>query len=71
MKIMKVMSSLQARLAIAVGVSVTILWLAAAVATAHRLGREMEEVYRRRAESDGAAHPADRPARPARGKSET
>lgn len=45
MKISKVMSSLQARLAIAVGVSVTILWLAAAVATAHRLGRELEQVY--------------------------
>ena len=39
------MSSLQARLAIAVGVSVTVLWLAAAIATAHRLGQEMEEVY--------------------------
>ena len=45
MKIMKIMSSLQARLAIAIGGSVTILWLAAAVATAHRLGRDMEEVY--------------------------
>lgn len=45
MKIMKVISSLQARLAIAVGVSVTILWLVAALATAHRLGLEMEEVY--------------------------
>ncbi|MBP1847403.1 two-component system OmpR family sensor kinase [Rhizobium petrolearium] len=42
---MKMMSSLQARLAIAVGVSVTILWLAAAIATAHRLGQEMEEVF--------------------------
>lgn len=42
---MKMMSSLQARLAIAVGVSITILWLAAAVVTAHRLGRDMEEVY--------------------------
>ncbi|EJC75122.1 signal transduction histidine kinase [Rhizobium leguminosarum bv. trifolii WSM2012] len=42
---MKWMSSLQARLAIAIGASVTILWLGAAVATAHRLGQEMEQVY--------------------------
>ena len=42
---MKRVSSLQARLAIAIGASVTVLWLAAAVATADRLEREMEQVY--------------------------
>ncbi|MBX4908832.1 ATP-binding protein [Rhizobium sp. NLR16a] len=52
---MKMMSSLQARLAVAVGVSVTILWLAAAIATAHRLGQDMEEVY-----NDGLKATAER-----------
>lgn len=37
--------SLQARLALVVGLSVTVLWLAAASITANRLGREMEEVF--------------------------
>ncbi|WP_137130757.1 ATP-binding protein [Rhizobium sp. FY34] len=37
--------SLQTRLALAVGLSVTLLWLAAAAVTAHRLGGEMEEVF--------------------------
>lgn len=49
------MSSLQARLAVAIGASVTILWLAAAIATAHRLGRDMEEVY-----NDGLKATAER-----------
>lgn len=38
-------SSLQTRLALAVGISVTLLWLAAAAVTAQRLGGEMEEVF--------------------------
>uniref|UniRef100_UPI002609CDE0 histidine kinase dimerization/phospho-acceptor domain-containing protein n=1 Tax=uncultured Rhizobium sp. TaxID=155567 RepID=UPI002609CDE0 len=38
-------TSLQTRLALAVGISVTLLWLAAAAVTAHRLGGEMEEVF--------------------------
>ena len=42
---MKMTTSLQARIALAVGLSVTLLWLAAAALTAHRMGREMEEVF--------------------------
>lgn len=42
---MRMFASLQARLAIAIGLSVTLLWLAAAAVTAHRVGREMEEVF--------------------------
>lgn len=42
---MKIGASLQTRLALAVGLSVTLLWLAAAAATAHRLGGEMQEVF--------------------------
>lgn len=37
--------SLQARLALAVGLPVTVLWLAAASITAHRINHEMEEVF--------------------------
>lgn len=37
--------SLQTRLALAVGMAVSVLWLAAALVTAHRLGHEMEEVF--------------------------
>ena len=42
---MRAPRSLQARLALAVGLSVTVLWLAAASMTASRLGHEMEEVF--------------------------
>ncbi|MBV2187258.1 MAG: two-component sensor histidine kinase [Rhizobium sp.] len=42
---MRLPRSLQARLAIAVGLPITVLWLAAASVTAHRLGHEMEEVF--------------------------
>jgi two-component system OmpR family sensor kinase len=38
-------ASLQGRLALAIGLSVTVLWLAAAGVTAHRLAKEMEEVF--------------------------
>ncbi|WP_321383202.1 ATP-binding protein [Rhizobium sp.] len=37
--------SLQTRLALAIGLSVTVLWLVAAAVTAQRLGGEMEEVF--------------------------
>ena len=42
---MRAPRSLQARLALAVGLSVTVLWLVAASVTANRLGHEMEEVF--------------------------
>lgn len=42
---MKVAASLQARLAIAIGLSITVLWLAAAAVTAARVSGDMEEVY--------------------------
>ncbi|GEO87025.1 MULTISPECIES: sensor histidine kinase [Alphaproteobacteria] len=42
---MTIFTSLRARLAIALGLSVTLLWLAAAAVTAHRVGQDMEEVY--------------------------
>ncbi|MGR6467365.1 sensor histidine kinase [Rhizobium sp. PAMB 3182] len=42
---MRMISSLQARLAIVIGLCVTLLWLAAAAVTAHRLNEEMETVY--------------------------
>lgn len=42
---MKIAASLQARLAIAIGLSITLLWLAAAAVTAARVSRDMEEVY--------------------------
>lgn len=42
---MRLVSSLQARLAIVIGICVTVLWLAAAAVTAHRLNEEMETVY--------------------------
>ncbi len=42
---MKIGASLQTRLALTVGLSVTLLWLAAAAVTAHRLGGEMEDVF--------------------------
>lgn len=42
---MKFANSLQARLALVVGLSVTVLWLVAASFTAHLVGKEMEEVY--------------------------
>lgn len=42
---MRLPRSLQARLALAVGLPITVLWLAAASITAHRLGHEMEEVF--------------------------
>ncbi len=42
---MTIGASLQTRLALAVGLSVTLLWLAAAAVTAHRLGGEMQEVF--------------------------
>ncbi|WP_454747252.1 ATP-binding protein [Ciceribacter selenitireducens] len=42
---MRLPRSLQARLALAVGLPITVLWLAAASVTAHRLGHEMEEVF--------------------------
>ena len=44
---MRLPRSLQARLALGVGMSVTILWLAAALVTAHRLNHEMEAVFDR------------------------
>lgn len=37
--------SLQTRLALTIGLSVTVLWLAAAAVTAHRLTGEMEDVF--------------------------
>lgn len=42
---MNVFRSLQSRLALAVGIPVTVLWLAAAGVTVHRLDGEMEEVF--------------------------
>lgn len=42
---MRMPRSLQARLALAIGLFVTVLWLAAASVTAHRLGHEMEVVF--------------------------
>lgn len=42
---MKINASLQTRLALAIGLSVTVLWLVAAAITANRLGGEMEEVF--------------------------
>jgi two-component system, OmpR family, sensor kinase len=42
---MKSGASLQTRLALTIGLSVTVLWLAAAVVTAHRLNAEMEDVF--------------------------
>lgn len=42
---MKIAGSLQARLALAIGISITLLWLAAAAVTATRVSRDMEEVY--------------------------
>lgn len=42
---MTIGTSLQTRVALAVGLSVTLLWLAAAAVTAHRLGGEMQEVF--------------------------
>ena len=42
---MKAGASLQTPLALAIGLSVTLLWLAAAAVTAHRLGGEMQEVF--------------------------
>lgn len=39
--------SLQTRLALAVGIAVSVLWLAVALVTAQRLGHEMEEVFDR------------------------
>jgi len=42
---MRIGASLQTRLALALGLSVTLLWLAAAAVTAHRLGGQMEEVF--------------------------
>ncbi|TWD50811.1 two-component system OmpR family sensor kinase [Agrobacterium vitis] len=42
---MKKSFSLQARLALTIGLSVTVLWLAAAAITAHRLTAEMEDVF--------------------------
>ncbi len=42
---MKVFNSLQARLAMAAGISVTLLWLAASAITAYLVGNEMEEVF--------------------------
>lgn len=44
---MTLLHSLQARVALAVGLSVTILWLVAAFITAERLGHQMEEVFDR------------------------
>jgi two-component system OmpR family sensor kinase len=44
---MRVPRSLQARLALAIGVAVTVLWLVAASVTAHRLGHEMDAVFDR------------------------
>lgn len=42
---MRMFRSLQARLAFTVGLSITLLWLAAAGLTASRLGRDFEQVY--------------------------
>jgi two-component system, OmpR family, sensor kinase len=42
---MKIAASLQARLALAIGLSITLLWLAAAAVTATRVSGDMEEVY--------------------------
>ncbi|OLP44901.1 ATP-binding protein [Rhizobium oryziradicis] len=42
---MKKSVSLQARLALTIGLSVTVLWLVAAAITAHRLTAEMEDVF--------------------------
>ncbi|EJC66257.1 signal transduction histidine kinase [Rhizobium leguminosarum bv. viciae WSM1455] len=42
---MRIGASLQTRLALALGLSVTLLWLTAAAVTAHRLGGQMEEVF--------------------------
>lgn len=42
---MKIVNSLQARLALAVGLSITLLWLAAASITVHLVGQEMDEVF--------------------------
>ena len=42
---MKFLNSLQARLALSIGLGITLLWLAAAFYTANRLTHEMEEVF--------------------------
>ncbi|MCW1409364.1 ATP-binding protein [Rhizobium sp. 1AS11] len=42
---MRIGASLQTRLALALGLSVTLLWLTAAAVTAHRLGGQMEQVF--------------------------
>ena len=44
---MRLPRSLQARLALVIGLSVTVLWLVAASVTAHRLNHEMEAVFDR------------------------
>lgn len=44
---MRMPHSLQARLALLIGLSVTVLWLVAASFTAHRLNGELEEVFDR------------------------
>lgn len=52
---MNLFRSLQARLAITLGLSITVLWLAAAGLTASRLGKDFEQVY-----DDGLRATADR-----------
>ncbi len=52
---MRIFQSLQARLAFTVGLSITLLWLAAAGLTASRLGQDFEQVY-----DDGLKATADR-----------
>jgi two-component system OmpR family sensor kinase len=42
---MRALRSLQARLALAIGLSVTLLWISAAIVTATLLGHEMDEVF--------------------------
>lgn len=52
---MRRFGSIQARLALAIGLSVTVLWLAAAAVTAQRVGQEMEQVF-----NDGLKTTAER-----------
>ncbi|MBD3848588.1 two-component sensor histidine kinase [Bosea sp. SSUT16] len=52
---MRLFDSIQARLAFAIGLSVTVLWLAAAAVTARRVGQEMEQVF-----NDGLKTTAER-----------
>ena len=57
---MRAPRSLQARLALAIGLGVTLLWIAAATVTATMLRHDMEEVFDWALAGDGATDPAAR-----------